>query len=127
METSLDIPDIPKNQHGILCRKDRIRRDIQLHLSIMLHGHDVYVVFSSHIELADGLFRPALRDCHLKDRMLLIQLHIIKNVVCAVTDGGPGSQLFFWIHHLVRSIPQKEFGLDVPGCPGYHIARSQLL
>lgn len=56
---------------------------------------------------------PGFRHRRLIDGMVRCQLDVVKHMVRAVPDRGPRGRLLLRIDHIVRTVAQQEFGVDV--------------
>ena len=126
MKTSLQIPDISQYKHGGILCQNRVGGNVHIHGTVSFQRHNVDVAAFADVNLANAFSNPGIRNGHLKHGMFLTQLNVVKNVVGAVTDGCPGCQLFFRINHLVCTVSQQEFGMNISGCPGNDHLCSQL-
>ena len=59
--------------------------------------------------------------------MVVVQLDIIQHMVGPVADGRPLGQLLFRVKHLIRTVAQQKFSLDIPFRTGNDQFCAQLL
>lgn len=119
MEAFLNVLVCSQNQHGAVGRETGLRRnDRHGEVSVLLDGQYAHMMPFPDIQLADGLADPVIRNLNLKDGMIVPQRDIVRNIIRAVSDGGPDRDLPLWVDDLVRPVSQQEFGLNVPCRPG---------
>ena len=93
--------------------ESHVRRYRKLGFSPAPQGYDVYIEFASDIELAYALTDPCGRNIDLEDAVAVVDLDIIENMICSVTDGGPFSNLLFGINNLVGAVSEQKFCLNI--------------
>ena len=59
--------------------------------------------------------------------MVAVDLNVVEDVVGTASDGRPLCQLLFGVDHLVGTVAQEEFLLDIGGGPGDDHSGAQLL
>ena len=126
MKTSLQIPDISQYKHGGILCQNRVGGNVHIHGTVSFQRHNVDVVAFADVNLANAFSNPGILNWHLNNVMFFTQLHVVKNVVGAVSDGCPGCLLFFRLPPLVCAVSHHEFGMNISGCPGNDHLCSQL-
>ncbi len=84
-----------QHQHGLSVRYARVRRDRQIHLAVFLKPHDIeYYISCGHPASPTVLPHPLTGHLHLEDRMVVVQLYIVENMIRTVTVATQSASCF---------------------------------
>ena len=118
-EAFLDVFVLTHDHQGFSLTKQGVRGDKGIQSASTLCSQDIDIEFFTDIQLTDGFSHPALRNRHLEDGILTVQLDVIQYMVGTVPDGRPPGKLFFRLDYLIGTVSQEELLLHI-GCGAGH-------